>query len=293
METPRKRRSDRISVELPIIISGVDVLGENFAEPGRTIVIARYGAKILTYRKLTPELEVLIQCLMTREESEARVLGHMREGTEGIYYGIELIDQQVNLWGVEFPPIEESKTAVGRALMVCTRCRNRELVYLNEFEAEVLERYRSLWRFCKKCLDTNLWKETWVQANEELPQEISGAGPDVASMHAPPKRTRDDRKSVRLDLHMKALIRDLQGWEEVVVTEDISRGGFRFTSHKHYGVDWKIEVALPYSSGGHNVFSLAMIKHSMPVRGTQDFVYGAAYIPWEGARVDGGTSPDR
>ncbi|HEV2348718.1 MAG TPA: PilZ domain-containing protein [Terriglobia bacterium] len=283
----KKRRSDRISAELPIVISGVDVLGENFADPGRTIVIARYGAKILTYRKLTPELEILIQCLMTKEESEARVLGQIREGTEGIYYGLELLDQQVNLWGVEFPPIEESKTAVGRALMECTRCRNRELVYLNEFEAEVLGGYHSLWRFCKKCSDTNLWKETWIQAGEELPQEITGAAPATPTHLAPPKRTRNDRKSVRLELHMKALIRDPQAWEEVVVTEDISRGGLRFTSKKHYGEGWKIEVALPYSPGGHNVFSMARIKHAMPVPGTQDFVYGAAYIPWQDAWVDG------
>jgi PilZ domain len=285
VETPKKRRSDRISVELPIVISGVDVLGENFAEPGRTIVIARYGAKILTYRKLTPELEILIQCLMTKEESEARVIGPIHEGTEGIYYGVELLDQQVNLWGVEFPPIEESKTAVGRALMECTRCRNRELVYLNEFEAEVLERYRSLWRFCRKCSETNLWKETWIQATEELPPEVTGIAPPPTPP-SPPKRTRDDRKSVRLDLHMKALIRDPQGFEEVVVTEDISRGGLRFTSKKHYGEGWKIEVALPYSQGGHNVFSMARIKHSMQVQGKEEIVYGAAYIPWQDAWVN-------
>lgn len=286
METPRKRRSDRISAELPIVISGVDVLGENFADPGRTIVIARYGAKILTYRKLTPELEILIQCLMTREESAARVLGLIHQATEGNYYGVELLDQQVNLWGVEFPPIEESMTAVGRALMECRRCRNRELVYLNEFEAEVLERYCSLWRFCKKCAETNLWKETWIQANEDLPQEITGIAPAAPIVHSPPKRTRDDRKSVRLDLHMKALIKDPEGWKEVVLTLDISRGGFRFTSKKQYGEGWKIEVALPYSQGGQNVFSMARIKHAMPVPGTKDFVYGAAYIPWQDAWVN-------
>lgn len=293
METPRKRRSDRISVELPIVVSGVDVLGENFADPGRTIVIARYGAKILTYRKLSPEIEIHVQCLMTNEGSEARVLGRIREAPEGVYYGIELLDQEVNLWGVEFPPIEESKTAVGRALLECCRCRNRQLVYLNEFEAEVLHRYLSLWRFCKKCAETNLWKETWIKATEELPQDLLAPGAAPPTPPSPPKRMRDDRKHVRLDIHMKALIRDPQAWQEVVVTDDISRGGFSFSSKKHYGEGWKIEVALPYSVGGSNVFSMAKIMRAMPMKGKEEFVYGAAYIPWQDAWVDGSARSDR
>jgi PilZ domain len=165
-------------------------------------------------------------------------------------------------------------------------------VYLNEFEAEVLERYQSLWRLCKRCTETNLWKETWIQADEELPAMLTGAKHE-AQTKSPPKRTRDDRKSVRLDLHMKALIRDPQNWEEVVVTEDVSRGGFRFTSKKHYGEGWKIEVALPYSEGGHKVFSMARIKHAGRVQGKEDFVYGAAYIPWQDAWVDVNPRADR
>ena len=281
METPRKRRSDRISVELPIVISGVDVLGEDFVESARTIVIARYGAKILCKRKLAPQLEFSIRCLMTSEESEARVVGQIREGPEGIYYGIELLQQEVDLWGMEFPPIEQSGTAIGRVLLECVHCRRRQLVYLNEFEAEVLERSHSVWRHCKKCADTSLWKETWLQANEELPQEV-----ESFPSTAPPKRTRDDRKHVRLGLRMEAFVRDPQGWEEVVATENISRGGLRFRSKKHYAEGWMIEVALPYSRGGANIFSPAKIKHAARVPGTDETVYGVAYTPWQDSWVD-------
>lgn len=284
METPKRRRSDRISVELPIVISGVDVLGEDFVESARTIVIARYGAKILCKRKLAPELEFSIRCLMTREESEARVVGQVREGPEGIYYGIELLQQEVDLWGVEFPPIEQSETAIGRVLLECVQCRRRLLAYLNEFEAEVLERSRSVWRHCKKCAGTSLWKETWLRANEELPQEVESFA--LVPPTAPPKRTRDDRKHVRLGLQMEAFIRDPQGWEEVVVTENISRGGLRFRSKKHYAEGWMIEVALPYSRGGANIFSAAKIKYAAQVPGTDETVYGVAYTPWQDPWVD-------
>lgn len=291
METPKKRRSDRISVQLPIIVSGVDALGKDFVESARTIVIARYGAKILSQHKLAPQLEITIRCLMTDEESDARVVGQVGQDPEGIYYGLELLNQEVDLWGVEFPPIEESATAIGRVLLQCIRCQRRELVYLNEFDAEVLERSRSLWRHCKRCADTNLWKETWLRADEELPQEVEPAVPVLPP--PPPKRTQNDRKHVRLELQMEACIRDPQGWEEVLVTENISRGGLRFRSQKHYGEGWMIEVALPYSHGGANIFSAARIKYVQQVPGEAEQVYGVAYTPWQDPWVDRWVAPGR
>lgn len=279
METPRKRRSDRISVELPIIITGTDAFGENFVESARTIVIARYGAKILCQHKLAPELAISVRCLMTGATSDARIVGFIRAAPEGIYYGIELLNQEVDLWGVEFPPVEESETAIGRALLECTRCHRRELVYLNEFEAEVLERSRCFWRPCKKCADTNLWKETWLKADEELPQEVETPAP--VPPPPPPKRTRNDRKHTRLDIRVEACIRDPQGWEEVVVTENISHGGLCFKSKKRYAEGWMIEVALPYSRGGANIFSAAKIRYAQPVPGKDEKVYGVEYTPWK------------
>jgi PilZ domain len=297
-----KRRSDRIVVQLPIIISGVDVLGENFADPARTVVIARYGAKIQCHRKLSPELEISIRCLMTDDESEARIVGTMSESEEGIFYGVELLHPELDLWGVEFPPIEESDAAIGRTLLQCTRCHKRELVYLNEFEAEVLQGHKSLWRACTKCRETSLWKETWIEVDEELPAELTTrpqsavtvASPsvheapevEIQPTTPPPKRTKDDRKHVRLQLKMKALIQDPQAWMEIVETENISRGGFRFQSKKHYGLGWKIEAALPCSEAGFNIFSTARVRYAVPVPGTDQTTYGVEYIPWQDVWVD-------
>ncbi|MFB3922850.1 MAG: PilZ domain-containing protein [Terriglobia bacterium] len=290
MEPSKKRRSDRISVQLPIIISGTDVMGKDFVEAARTVLIARYGAKILCQRKLSPQLEIVIHCLMTSEDAHCRVVGQVREGSEGIYYGVEIADQDVDLWGVEFPPIELSESAIGRVLVECAPCRRRELAYLNEFEAEVLERSRSLWRFCKRCGETSLWKETWLRADEDLPKEEETQTPKVAS---PPKRSSDDRKHTRIDLHMEALIRDPQGWEEVVISENVSRGGLRFRSKKHYAEDWTIEVALPYSRSGANIFSAAQIKHIGKGEEEGQNIYGVAYTPWQDAWVDRWVPPQR
>jgi len=291
VDPSKKRRSDRIAVQLPIIISGTDVMGKDFVEGARTVLIARYGAKILCRRKLSPQLEIIVHCLMTSEDGHARVVGQVRESAEGISYGVELLDQDIDLWGVEFPPIELSESAIGRVLVECTPCRRRELVYLNEFEAEVLERSRTLWRHCKRCGETSLWKETWLRPDEELPkeEEIAAQNPSPP----PPKRSSNDRKHTRLDLQMEALIRDPQGWEEVVTSENILRGGLRFKSKKHYAEDWTIEVALPYSRGGANIFSAAKIKHIGKVEGEGQNIYGVAYSPWQDAWVDRWAPPQR
>jgi hypothetical protein len=209
-------------------------------------------------------------------------VGRVREGPEGIYYGIELLDQDSDLWGVVFPPIEESESAIGRVLLECVRCHRRELVYLNEFEAEVLEQSGSLWRDCRRCAETSLWRETWLKANEELPGEV-----ERSPSSAPPSRkTRDDRKHARLELQMEALIRDPQGWEEVVKTENVSRGGFRFASKRRYAGDWLLEVALPYSRGGANIFSAAKVKYTSEESAAGTRVYGVAYAAWQDAWVD-------
>lgn len=279
MDPTKQRRSDRIAAQLPIVVSGVDVLGETFTEPAQTVVIARYGAKVLCRRKLAPQLEISVHSLMTNEDAEARIVGCVLEDASGAQYGIELLDPEINLWGVEFPPLDPTASGIGRVLLECVRCKRREIVNLNELHAEVLERSHSLWRDCRRCGEPSLWKEAWLKAHEEMPamEEAPSANPE------PPRRTRDDRKYGRLDIQMEALIRDPQAWEEVVKTMDVSRGGFRFKSRKHYALEWKVEVALPRSSGGANIFSAAKIRFVGETPGQEEKTYGVAYTPWEDA----------
>jgi hypothetical protein len=277
METHAPRRSERVTLELPIVVTGTDCVGDVFLEQTRTIVLGQHGAKILLQRKLAPDQEINIRCHATGRESDARIVGQIKATPEGSYYGIELLDPDVDLWGIEFPPLEGSGTAVGRVLLECVRCHTRELVYLHEFEAEVLDANQYLSRYCKKCADTSLWKETHIQGNEEIPEEVL-RGVETAPS-PPPKRTRNDRKHVRLDLKVNVCIRDPQYGEEVVVTENVSRGGFRFKSHRHYAEGWMIEAALPYSPGAANIFAAARIMYAQELPGSGESVYGVAYVP--------------
>jgi hypothetical protein len=272
------RRSDRIAIELPIVVTGSDALGSAFLEQGITAVIGRHGAKILLQRKLAPHQEINVRCLKTSKESDARIIGQVGGTLDGFfYYGVELLDTDTNIWDIEFPPLDESEVAVGRVLLECIRCHSRELVYLHEIEAEVFEVNHSLSRSCRRCADLSVWRETHLRADEELPQ--APPGPTVTLPAPPAKRTRNDRKHLRLDLKVDVCVRHPQYGEEVVQTVNVSRGGFRFKSRKHYREGWVIEAALPYQRGGANIFAAARILYAGEDPSESVNVYGVAYIP--------------
>lgn len=280
MESEGKRRSDRVILELPIVVSGTDCLGEAFLEQTRTLVLSRHGAKITLNRKLVPDQEVSIRCHETGRESDARVVGQIGGNEDEYYYGVELLDANADLWGIEFPPLDETETAVGRVLLECIRCRTRALTYLNEFEAEVLEVNRHLSRYCKKCTDMSLWRETQLMPGEKLPEEEEkkAAAVAVAAPAVKPKRTRNDRKHVRLELKVAVCIRAPQYGEEIATTVNVSRGGFRFRSPRHYREGWLIEAALPYSRTAANIFAAARIVYAAEEPDGFN-VYGVQYVP--------------
>ncbi len=270
------RRSDRVPGELPVVISGVDASGFAFLEQSTTVVVSRHGAKIVLSRKLVPDQELNIRCLKTGRESDARVVG--QTGVEGgrSFYGIELLDDEADLWGIEFPEVSEAARAVGRVLLECLRCRHVELVYLDEFEVEVLEASQYLSRHCPRCSDQTLWKRS---ASKEPPAEEAAKAPAVQ----PPapgtgRRTRNDRKHVRLDLKVEVCLRHPQLGEEIGMTENVSRGGFRFHSRKKYAPGSILEAALPYSSGAANIFAPCQIVYAGDVPGTDLHVYGVQYL---------------
>ncbi|MGE5326503.1 MAG: PilZ domain-containing protein [Deltaproteobacteria bacterium] len=275
MENKDARRSDRVPVELPIVVTGTDAMGAGFLEQTRTVMVGRHGAKIRLVRMLVPDQEINIRCLKTSRESDARVVGQLGSEGESHFYGIELLDDDPSLWGIEFPPPSESDAAVGRVLLECVRCHSQELAYLDEFEVEVLEINQSLSRHCRRCTDTSMWKKSTPREGAEPPAQP----PPPHAVERETRRTRNDRKHVRLDLKVDVCVRHPQHGEEVATTINVSRGGFRFKSSKGYGEGWVIEAALPYSKTGANIFTPARIVYVGEAPGEKAYVYGVMYLP--------------
>ena len=62
------------------------------------------------------------------------------------------------------------------------------------------------------------------------------------------------------------------------MTENMSRGGLCFRTNKAYVSGSPIEVAVPFSAGGANIFVTARVAHVMR-KGTDNvFRVGVAYV---------------
>jgi hypothetical protein len=269
MENQAVRSSDRIYLELPIVLSGTNTSGREFVEDTRTLVLSRKGAKIISRYALAPGQVLSIRCLKTGLDAIVRVVGPIMGEEEGCHFGVALLHPAINVWGINFPLLDGTENAAGRVFLECANCHSQEVTHLDIFELEVLLANECLTLTCKDCNRPTLWMRV-APGEESLPE--GGARPK-------PRPTIPERKSPRINLKVDLCVRYSGHGEEVATTENISRGGFRFVSHKSYPIGTVIAVALPYSPGAANIFTPARIIHKQPgsIEGT--FAHGAAYIP--------------
>ncbi|HEX5422500.1 MAG TPA: PilZ domain-containing protein [Candidatus Acidoferrales bacterium] len=275
------RRSDRVALTLLLEASGHDVNGEEFHELARTLLINRHGAVMVLDRELAAEQRIHLRRrapLESHREGEARIVGQFGKQNDGAVYGIEVLGD-IDLWGVEFPPVAESAEAVARMLLECTYCRSREVVYLNEFELRGFETNRGIARHCKLCAVPSIW----VQAAHEDEKKLGGrsrgrrggeAGKGAGAESDPeaPKRERP-----RVRTRLTACIRQADADDELAVCEDISPIGMCFRSKRRYEANTPVDVAVPYSPDAANIFLPARIVYSeaMPKAGL--FRHGTEY----------------
>lgn len=265
-------KSDRISVEMAIVVAGNDLMGTAFMVDGKTILVSRQGANITLARKLAPQQEITLRCVETSKEVEAQVVGQIAQAENDYSYSIEFLSPDTSLWGIEFPPIAEGEEAVGRVVLECASCHNRELTYLNESQLEVLETSNSLARHCKRCADYTVWKKSTVDVTS-TEAVVPASAPAPAA-----KRTENLRREHRREVRVTTCIRSNEYNDDIVRSRNASRGGLCFESTRVYANGWKIEVAIPYTPGGANIFLSAQIVRVQAAPRGELSVYGVAYI---------------
>jgi hypothetical protein len=286
METNTTRRSDRVSLELPLQLSGTDSTGQGYIAEGRTLLLSRHGAKIVLNRKLSPHQELTVRCLSTNSTADARVVGLIGRGPHGYFYGIEFLDEGANPWKIEFPPMADAHKAVARTLLECSACKTRAIAYMSDIEAEIFEANRCLPRTCQKCGGKALWTEPVLVIIEGPDSTPSAKGFDVQAAMLKLLRSQNERQDTRAHLRMTACVRSPEFGEEVVFTEDVSNGGLRFKSPKRYSLGSVIEVAVPYTRKVGNIFVLAQIEWEYPLPNEGVTLFGAWYVQMQGSKIE-------
>lgn len=273
-----KRYSDRVNVAIPIEVVGVELTGETFAEISRTVKLNRAGAAFLVKRKLAPHQEISVRNLANGREATFSVVGQVGQGDEGFVYAAALADESGNIWDIDFPPLSTAEGAVGRTLLECRGCRSREVVYLDELHAEVFHVNRHISRACQRCAQDTLWKEAEHDISPQPAPRKTTLTQQAAPPAAPKPSARNTRKHVRVSIKFNACIRRRRSIEEIVVTENVSRGGLCFKSEKVYEVGENVEVSMPYTKGSANIFSPAVIVNARQLAGEGNILYGAKFV---------------
>ena len=192
-----KRRSDRVSLSFPIVVSGADIAtGHAFVEDGRTLNISRTGGTIVLSRVLGPEQTIFIKCAATQKEAEARVVGQLGIALDSHIYGIAVLDPKVDLWGVHFPELSEAERALGRVCLQCITCGAREVCYLSEVELEVFDVNHNLGRSCTQCREWTLWKDVPQDFVEPVPAPTPETQSQPPSPEAQPAPARSEERRV-------------------------------------------------------------------------------------------------
>ena len=105
------------------------------------------------------------------------------------------------------------------------------------------------------------------------------APPAVAPATAVHSKDKDNRrKHARTRVNFKACIRRASSPDDVVVCEDMSRGGIRFKSQKQYFDKAYIEVAVPYTPGETAIFVPAQIAWVLELPEQKLWRCGVAYL---------------
>jgi hypothetical protein len=289
------RRSNRIPKEIPILLVGSDMEGKMFSEQTKTVLLSRHGAGIISSYKFSPEQELIVRSLETNKEAEVRVVGQLGE-VHGIYtYGVAFINQNIDFWGIVFSPVSQTEKDAHRVLLQCSSCKASEVVQQSDLESDVYIVNEGIFRFCKKCGSSTLWKRP--EAGEGEPSETeavlvgveaekraapagpaAATSPEVEVAPKPAVKPENRRKHLRTKVNFKGCVRSFAFGDDIVTCEDISRGGLRFKSRKRYTVKAEIEVAAPYAPGSQNIFVRGRIMYVEESEKERVFRCGVAYL---------------
>jgi len=99
-----RRRSQRVLMQVGVLVRGTDAHGRTFEEEASTLAINAHGALVLLQTRLTSGSTVRMQHKQTGEEQECHVvfLGPVRGGQGEI--GLEFSEPRPTFWRVTFPP---------------------------------------------------------------------------------------------------------------------------------------------------------------------------------------------
>lgn len=157
----------------------------------------------------------------------------------------------------------------------CLQCRTRNSVELSGEEFKELSAAWKLTGKCDSCGENTDWSfvEAAVEAEEQV--DFWDWLATTGESFLPPDAARQDdrRKELRVDLQVTLRIAGAGG-EEEVTSENISKGGFSFSSLRNYPVGETLRATLQPPGASTPQTKTATIVRASPAQGGKT-LYGA------------------
>ena len=271
MHTKGVRQSDRVNFTMVLEAIWTDAEGKDFAVRTHTVLVSRNGAVLLLKADVPPGQELLLRRVDRANQvraARAHVVALIDKEADGNLYAVALEDSAINLWDIEFPPLEEAQEALARLLMECSFCQRREVAYLSERDLKAFEARKCIARHCQHCGTPAIF--TQALSDDSIKPE--------SATSVPGSTINPSRNRTRVKARILACIRHKGFSEEVAVCEDLSRGGMSFRSRNQYPEGSRVEVAVPFTPGSGNIFVPVRIVFTQQIPAAGLYRHGAAYI---------------
>ena len=266
------RQSDRVSFCMPIEASWVTGTGTAHKQTAESLLVSRNGGVLRLSDKLAMGQELNLRRQAEGDEwksTRARVVAEIDQEPNGFLYAIHILDTRSDFWGIDFPAPHKAEEALARLLMECSFCQRREVAYLNELELKSFEIRKCVARVCKHCDSPSIW----IESQSEMRPQQNGPSQSTVEERVIPRRNR-----TRVKARVLACIRRRGFQEEIVVCEDLSKGGVSFRSRNQYAEGSRVEVAVPFTPGSGAIFVPIRIVFSQAIPTAGLYRHGAAYI---------------
>lgn len=256
---------------------GFDPRTGTFTEDTHTVMVNRTGALIRLKHRVAPDDTVRIVNLESYAEADFRVVGLARtEAGEIFQWGVECLELERNIWGIEFPAPLEFQGARAGALLQCQSCSKQSLIVLTLVEVDVLEATGHLDRLCNQCgrLTTWLYADTTRRPREVPTRELAPAPSEPEQWDGKTER----RAHRRLPLKVPVRVQNNRGEQEIGKTENVHKGGFAVCLAMKLSVGEIVRVVCPYTEGGEQLEQRAEIRLRMPLSEAGKCRYGLRYV---------------
>ena len=97
-----KRRSNRVTLAVPIRVDGETVGAERFAISTTTHIVSQFGCLFRLEQEVMLDQTVVLMNEHTRQSAQARIVSNRRHRDGHKYIGVEFITPSLNFWRLVF-----------------------------------------------------------------------------------------------------------------------------------------------------------------------------------------------